>query len=150
MAAGAEYEIKLAGLGARDTLRLEAKFPLYGNDLTDTTNPIEAGLSWVVKLGAADFIGKAALTRVKAEGPSRRLRGLVLEGKGVLRAGYSVFAGDKHVGTTTSGGVAPTLDASIGLAYISVPECKEKRLEVQIRDRRVPVQVTRKPFYNRA
>ena len=149
MAAGAPHGIVLAGLGARDTLRLEAKYPLYGNDISDETNPIEAGLSWVVKLDAGDFIGKETLARIKADGPTRRLRGLVLEGRGVLRAGYDVFAGDKKVGTTTSGGVAPTLDASIALAYISVPECKEKKLEVEIRGKRLPVRVTRKPFYTR-
>lgn len=149
MAAGEAHDIQLCGLGARDTLRLEAKYPLYGNDISDETNPVEAGLSWVVKLTAGDFIGRDAIARIKEEGPSRRLRGLVLEGKGVLRAGYAVYFGDREVGTTTSGGVAPTLDASIALAYISVPECKETRLEVEIRGRRVPVKVTRKPFYQR-
>ena len=149
MAGGEAHGIVLAGLGARDTLRLEAKYPLYGNDISDETNPIEAGLSWVVKLDVDDFIGRDALRVIKADGPSRRLRGLVLEGRGVLRAGYDVFAGEKKVGATTSGGVAPTLDASIALAYITVPECKEKTLDVEIRGRRIPVRVTRKPFYTR-
>lgn len=149
MAAGAPHGIQLCGLGARDTLRLEAKYPLYGNDISDETNPIEAGLSWVVKLDAADFIGRDAIVAIKQAGTTRRLRGLVLEGKGVLRSGYPVYFGDREVGVTTSGGVAPTLDASIALAYISVPECKEKRLEVEIRGRRVSVRVTTKPFYQR-
>lgn len=151
MEAGAQDGLQPIGLGARDTLRLEARLMLYGNDIDRTTSPLEAGLGWVVKFTERDFVGKDALAQQKEAGLTRRLRGLTLEGRGVLRAGYPVFADDVRVGTTTSGGIAPTLgDASIGLAYIDVPHHKAERLEVEIRGRRVPVLLSTKPFYRRA
>lgn len=149
-AAGAEHDMAMCGLGARDTLRMEARYALYGNDIDDDTNPLEAGLGWIVKLDAGDFIGRDALLAVKEAGVTRRLRGLVLEGKGVLRRGYDVYAGDKQIGTTTSGGIAPTLDGiSIGLAYLAVDHANDETVEVEIRGRRIPARVTRKPFYTR-
>ena len=87
VAAGQSVKLQLAGLGARDTLRLEARYALYGNDIDETTNPIEAGLGWVVKLDAGDFIGREAVAQIKADGPRRRSRGLVLADRGVIRAG---------------------------------------------------------------
>lgn len=151
IAAGREVEMVPVGLGARDTLRLEARLMLYGNDISRTTNPIEAGLGWVVKFGGSDFVGRAALERVVERGPTRRLRGLFLEAPGVLRGGYALFSGEQHVGELTSGGIAPTLDdQSIGLAYIDVPYDDTERLEVEIRGRRLPVRLTKAPFYKRA
>ncbi len=149
-AAGAKFDLAMCGLGARDTLRLEAKYCLYGNDIDETTNPIEAGLSWVVKLDS-DFIGRDAVAAVKAAGPSRRLRGLTLEGRGVLRRGYPIYVGDTLVGETTSGGIAPTLDdVSIGLAYIDAAHLDAERVEVEIRGRRLPARVSTKPFYKKS
>ncbi|RDV39250.1 glycine cleavage system aminomethyltransferase GcvT [Bradymonadaceae bacterium TMQ3] len=143
-------ELAMCGLGARDTLRLEARLPLYGQDLSEEINPLEAGLSWVVKLNSGyDFVGKAALEAIKAQGVKRRLRGFQLEGRGVLRPGYAILVDGRPVGELTSGGYAPTLDASIGLGYIDVEHTDVERAEVEIRGRRLPVQVSRKPFYSR-
>jgi aminomethyltransferase len=151
MVAGAGVDIKPVGLGARDTLRLEARLMLYGNDISLDTNPVEAGLSWIVKPTDPPFIGQAAIESIQAGKPSRRLRGLLLEGKGVLRAGYPVFVGDLQVGATTSGGIAPSLDdRSIGLAYIDIEHAGIDSVEVEIRGRRIPASVTRSPFYKRA
>lgn len=143
-------DLMMCGLGARDTLRLEARLPLYGQDLSAEINPLEAGLSWVVKLDAGhDFVGKAALETIKTQGVTRRLRGFRLEGRGVLRPGYAIFVDGRPVGELTSGGYAPTLDASIGLGYIDVEHTDVERAEVEIRGRRLPVQVSKKPFYSR-
>lgn len=150
VSAGQRAQMVPVGLGARDTLRLEARLMLYGNDITRETNPLEAGLGWVVKFGSSDFVGRDALEQVAAAGPTRRLRGLFLEAPGVLRAGYPLFAGEAQVGALTSGGIAPTLDdQSIGLAYIDRPHDEADRLEVEIRGRRLPVRVTKAPFYKR-
>ena len=143
-------ELTMCGLGARDTLRLEARLPLYGQDLSAETNPLEAGLGWVVKLETGhDFVGKAALEAIKARGVRRRLRGFRLEGRGVLRPGYPIFVGETEVGQLTSGGFAPTLDASIGLGYIDVEHADIERAEVEIRGRRLPAIISKKPFYSR-
>lgn len=148
--AGGPHGMALCGLGARDTLRLEARYALYGNDIDESTNPIEAGLGWVVKTDAGDFVGRDALLRIKEKGPSRRLRGLILEDRGVIRRGYEVFCDGVHVGTTTSGGIAPTLDdISIGIAYIASEYADRPSVEIDIRGRRVPARLTTKPFYSR-
>ncbi|MFP4598712.1 MAG: glycine cleavage system aminomethyltransferase GcvT [Persicimonas sp.] len=148
--AGEPFDMALCGLGARDTLRLESKFNLYGQDMDESTNPIEAGLSWIVKLDKdTPFVGQEALRRIKEEGPERRLRGLVLEGKGVIRHGYEILVGDEVVGEVTSGSWAPTLEESIGLGYIDTDFANEPVVDIQIRKRRVPANVTKKPFYKR-
>jgi aminomethyltransferase len=148
--AGQPFDMAMCGLGARDTLRLEAKYNLYSQDMDESTNPIEAGLSWIVKLDKdTPFVGQEALREVKREGPSRRLRGLVLEGKGVIRHGYELYVDDEHVGEVTSGSWAPTLEESIGLGYIDIAYADEPKVEIQIRKRRVPAKVTKKPFYKR-
>lgn len=148
--AGEPFDLQLCGLGARDTLRLEAKFNLYGQDMDESTNPIEAGLSWIVKLDKdTPFVGQQAIRQVKEQGPSRRLRGLILEGKGIIRHGYEIYVGDTKVGEVTSGSWAPTLEESIGLGYIDVDYADEPRVDIQIRKRRVPARVTKKPFYKR-
>ena len=117
---GAESAASRAGLGARDTLRLEARLPLYGNDLDETTTPLEAGLGWVVKLDGADFIGREALRAQRASGVQRKLCGFVMTGRGIARHGYPLFDGEgRPSGTTTSGGPAPTLGKNIGLGYLA-------------------------------
>jgi glycine cleavage system T protein (aminomethyltransferase) len=140
------------GLGARDTLRLEAGMPLYGNELDRTTNPYEAGLGRVVKLDKpGDFVGRAALEKVAAEGPRRILVGLTVEGRGIARHGYPVHAGERRTGTVTSGTQSPTLGVPIAMAYVS-PADREPGtlLDVEIRDARVPARVVPLPFYRRS
>jgi glycine cleavage system T protein (aminomethyltransferase) len=140
------------GLGARDTLRLEAGMPLYGNELDMTTNPFEAGLGRVVKLDKpADFVGKAALAAVAADGPKRRLVGLIVEGRGIARHGYSVFDGERRTGIVTSGTQSPTLGVPIAMAYVSPQDSTPATmLEIEIRDARVPARVVPLPFYRRS
>lgn len=118
-AAGAEYGIAPIGLGARDTLRLEMGFCLYGNDIDHTTNPIEGGLGWITKLAKGDFIGKPVIERTKAEGPKKKLVGMILTDKAVPRHGYSVMAGGATVGTVTSGTFSPSLERGIALGYVA-------------------------------
>lgn len=139
------------GLGARDTLRLEAGLLLHGQDIDETTNPLEANLGWLVKFDAKDqFVGRAALEEIRSRGVERRLRGFVLEGRGVLRAGYPVQLDDRTVGQLTSGGYAPTLEESIGLGYIDT-DCEDaERVDVTIRSRRVEARVVDPPFYDRS
>jgi aminomethyltransferase len=149
--AGEAFGLRMCGLGARDTLRLEAKFNLYGQDMSEATNPIEAGLGWTVKLDKkTPFVGQEAIRAVKEEGVSRRLRGLVLQEKGIIRPGYGIFVGDEKVGEVTSGSWAPTLEESIGLGYIDVDFVDAPVVDVQIRKRRVPARLTNKPFYKRS
>jgi aminomethyltransferase len=140
------------GLGARDTLRLEAGMPLYGNDLDPTISPYDAGLGRVVKLTKPDdFIGRAALERLAGEGPRRRLVGLVIRGRGIARHGYPVFAGERETGAITSGAPSPTLGLPIALAYVAPGDAEPgTMLAVGIRDARVPAEVVPLPFYRRA
>ncbi len=140
------------GLGARDTLRLEAGMPLYGNELDRTTNPYEAGLGRVVKLDKpGDFVGRAALEKVAADGPRRRLVGLRIEGRGIARHGYPVHAADRRTGVVTSGTQSPTLGVPIAMAYVAPADAEPgTRLEVEIRDARVPARVVPLPFYKRS
>ena len=140
------------GLGARDTLRLEAGMPLYGNELDRTTTPFDAGLGRVVKLDKpGDFVGRAALEKVAADGPRKRLVGLVVEGRGIARHGYPVHAGDARTGTVTSGTQSPTLGQAIAMAYVTPPLGDEGQIvDVEIRDARVPARVVPLPFYRRS
>jgi aminomethyltransferase len=139
------------GLGARDTLRLEAGMPLYGNELDRTTTPYDANLGRVVKLEKpADFVGKAALEKVAADGPKRRLVGLIVEGRGIARHGYPVHAGERRTGIVTSGTQSPTLGVPIAMAYVAPGDAEpDTMLEVEIRDARVPARVVPLPFYRR-
>jgi aminomethyltransferase len=140
------------GLGARDTLRLEAGMPLYGNELDRSTTPFDAGLGRVVKLDKpADFVGRVALEKAAAEGPKRRLVGLTVEGRGIARHGYPVHAGERRTGIVTSGTQSPTLGVPIAMAYVT-PEDAEPAtmLDIEIRDARVPARVVPLPFYRRS
>jgi len=151
-AAGSDVGLVACGLASRDTLRLEARLMLYGNDINDETTPLEAGLSWLVAFGKGEFIGREALLEQRERGVSRRLRGFTLEGKGVLRPHYPIFVDEEAaepVGETTSGGPSPTLGKSIALGYIGVEHAKAESVCVEIRGRRLPCAVTKRPFYKR-
>jgi aminomethyltransferase len=158
LAAGADAGLVPAGLGARDTLRLEAGMPLYGNELGRDTNPFEAGLGRVVKLDkAGDFVGRAALEEVARDGPRRTLSGLVVRGRGIARHGYPVYASDSDgesdggpIGEVTSGTASPTLGVPIAMAYLP-PEQGEAgtMVDVGIRDARAAAEVVPLPFYKR-
>ncbi|MFO7675156.1 MAG: glycine cleavage system aminomethyltransferase GcvT [bacterium] len=147
--AGREFEIEPIGLGARDTLRMEMKYALYGNDIDQTTNPLEAGLGFVVKLDKPDgFVGDAALRRVHEERPRRRLVCLEMDSEGIPRPHYRVFAAAEPVGEVTSGTKSPSLDKGIALAYVAARQAKAGTgLLVDIRGRRLPAAVVKPPFY---
>ena len=137
------------GLGARDTLRLEAAMSLYGQEIDDHVSPLEAGLGWVVHLkDKGDFIGRSVLEQQKAEGVKRRLVGLEMSGRYIARHGYPVISNGETVGEVTSGTMSPTLGKAIALAY--VPKALSKpgqALEVEIRGKTHPATVVKKPFY---
>jgi aminomethyltransferase len=152
IAAGAARGLKPIGLGARDTLRLEARMPLYGNELADDINPIEAGLGWAVKLDKGPFIGREAIAAVKEAGPTRRTVGFrLLERAGSARHGYPVALDGRNVGVVTSGAHSPTLGAEIGLALVEADVAGvSKPLDVVIRGRPVRAEQVKLPFYRRA
>jgi len=147
LAEGKPLGLVPAGLGARDTLRLEAALPLYGHELDDATSPLEAGLERFVELERGGFLGAEALARQRAAGIPRRLAGFVLEERGIARAGYPVASGGREVGAVTSGAPSPTLGASIGLAYVP-PELARPgtQLEIGIRGRAARAHVVETPF----
>ncbi len=140
-----------AGLGARDTLRLEGRLALYGNDLDETTTPFEAGLGWVVKLDAADFIGRDALRAQREAGVKRKLAGFVMTGRGIARHGYAILdAAGAEIGRVTSGGPAPTLEKNIGLGYVPAGlDAPGTSLMIDCRGKPVTAEVVKGPFYKR-
>lgn len=149
---GAAVGIEPVGLGARDTLRLEARLALYGNDIDETTNPIEAGLGWTVKLDKPDFVGKSAIAKAKAEGTPRKLVGFEMTGRGVARHGYPLKNKDgQAVGVCTSGAPSPTLGKAIGLGYVpSAMAAVGTTFLVDCRGRDTEARVVPTPFYKRA
>jgi len=148
--AGKADGLEPAGLGARDTLRLEMAYRLYGSDMDDGTTPLEAGLSWVVKLDKGDFIGRDAMLRQKAGGVPRKLVGFVLTDPGIARHGFDVTRDGQKVGTVTSGTKSPSLKTSIGLAYVPAALAAEgSTFAVDIRGRPAAAQVVKTPFYTR-
>jgi aminomethyltransferase len=148
--AGRPLGLVPAGLGAPDTLRLEARMALYGHELSEDTNPLEAGLGWAVKLEKGDFVGREALAREKKLGPARRLVGFELLGPGVPRAQQPVLHRGEHVGMVTSGTHSPTLNKPVGLAYVPVRlGGPGSEFEVLVRDRPVRARVVPTPFYKR-
>jgi aminomethyltransferase len=149
--AGRDAGLVPAGLGARDTLRLEAGMPLYGNELDRSTNPYEAGLGRVVKLQKpGEFVGRGALERVAREGIAKRLVGLRITGRGIARHGYPVHAAERRTGVVTSGTQSPTLGHPIAMAYVAPADGEPgTMLEVEIRDQRVSAEVVPLPFYKR-
>ena len=149
--AGRELGVAPIGLGARDTLRLEARLALYGNDIDETTNPLEAGLGWVVKLDKPAFLGKDALSAVKAQGTARRLVGFEMVGRGIARHGYPLLdATGATIGVCTSGSPSPTLGKNIGLGYVPTALAAEgTRFAVDCRGKSIEAQVVPTPFYKR-
>ncbi|MCI0522262.1 MAG: glycine cleavage system aminomethyltransferase GcvT [Bacteroidales bacterium] len=147
--AGAEYGIKPIGLGARDTLRLEMGFCLYGNDINDTTSPIEAGLGWITKfVPGKDFIDRALLLRQKEEGTARRLKGFVMIDKAIPRQHYEVVdASGKIIGEVTSGTMSPVLKQGIGMAYLNKDYWKnDSEIYIRVRGKEMKARVTAPPF----
>jgi aminomethyltransferase len=145
--AGRPHGLVPAGLGARDTLRLEAALPLYGHELDDTTSPLEAGLERFVKREAGGFLGAEAIERRAAAGHPRALAGFVVDGRGVARAGHEILHAGRPVGRVTSGAPSPALGKPIGLGYVPPALAAPGTLvEIAIRDRGVPARVVRTPF----
>jgi len=140
------------GLGARDTLRLEAGMPLYGNELDRATTPYDAGLGRVVKLDKpGDFVGRAALEKVASDGPKRRLVGLIVEGRGIARHGYPVHIAERRTGIVTSGTQSPTLGVPIAMAYVAPGDAEPGTMvDIEIREARIPARVVPLPFYRRS
>ena len=149
LAAGGSTGIIPIGLGARDTLRLEARFSLYGNDIDETTGPIEAGLGWTTKLDK-EFVGRDVIAAAKQQGPARRIVGLEVTG-GVARQGHEVTKDGAVVGQVTSGTFGPTVQKNIALAYVPTALTKVGTdLAVRIRDHDIPAKVVKTPFYKRS
>ncbi len=147
--AGDEFNLQPIGLGARDSLRLEMKFCLYGNDIDRHTSPLEAGLGWITKTKKkSDFIGKPALRQQRLDGVSRKLIGFELHDKGIPRHGYPLLIDDKVMGSVTSGMMSPMLNRGIGLGYLPVDQAQVgQEISVAVRDRRLAGQVVETPFY---
>jgi aminomethyltransferase len=145
--AGEEFDIEPIGLGARDSLRMEKRMCLYGNDIDETTNPLEAGLAWVTKLDKGDFIGKDILVKAKEKGLSRRLVAFVLQESGFPRKGCEIYKDDVLVGSVTSGTVSPMLEKGIGLGYVSKNDSKiGTAIQIKIRDKLVPAEIVKPPI----
>jgi aminomethyltransferase len=148
---GAADGLVPAGLGARDTLRLEAGMALYGHEIDATTTPWEAGLDWVVKLEKGDFVGRAALVRQREAGLAKKLVGFEVTGRGIARQGHRVFAGGRDVGVVTSGTFSPTLERPLGMAYVPVELAPAgTELEIDVRGKRIAARTRALPFYKRA
>ena len=148
LAKGEKYGVQPIGLGARDTLRTEMKYSLYGHEIDDTTNPYGAGLGWVVKPAKKDFIGKDTIVAAKEQGLKQKLIGFKLVDKGIPRQGYSLFSFDgKEIGKVTSGTMSPTLNQAIGIAWIDTAHSADgAEFAVDIRGRRAKAQVVPTPF----
>jgi aminomethyltransferase len=150
MAAGAEFGLAPIGLGARDTLRLEMKFCLYGNDIDQSTNPIEAGLGWITKLDKDDFIGKGPIAQAKGSGPQRKLVGFEVEGKNIARHGYALFKEGEEIGQVTSGTFSPSLQKSIGMGYVNTRYAAAgTEIQIDVRGRMATARLVKTPFYQR-
>ena len=145
--AGQPDGLQPIGLGARDTLRLEKGYALYGHELSPQITPLEAGLGWIVKLDKGDFVGREALLRQQTAGIPRRLVALVMEERGIPREGYPVYAGEKQVGSVTSGTMSPTLKTGIALALVESPcAVLDRELLIGIRDRKLRAKIVKPPF----
>jgi aminomethyltransferase len=151
LAAGAEFGIRPCGLGARNTLRLEAKMALYGHEIDASLSPLEAGLGWIVKFDKGDFMGREALLKRKEAGLKRRLIGFEMKGRGIAREGYEVLLDGAAAGWVTSGSPAPTLNRNIGLCYLPAERAKVgTAIQVTIRNQPVDAITVETPFYKRA
>lgn len=142
--------VKPCGLGARDSLRLEAGMLLYGQDMDRKTNPFEAGLEWLVKMDGSDFIGKSALIEVRRQGIRRKLIGFRVTGEGIARSGHPIVQSGREVGQVTSGGYSPTLGVSIGFGYVPIELASVGTdIQIVIRGKPVPAKVVNRQFYKR-
>jgi len=149
MKAGEKFKIGLAGLGARDTLRLEMNYRLYGNDIDETTNPLEAALGWITKINKGEFIGRDSIIKAKAEGLKRKLVGLEVEGKIPARHGYDVMQDGRKIGVVTSGTFSPSLQRAIAVAYVEWPYAENGTvLKINARGRELHAKVVPTPFYS--
>ncbi|PTX54999.1 aminomethyltransferase [Melghirimyces profundicolus] len=147
---GQEDGVVPCGLGARDTLRFEARLALYGNELSASITPVEAGIGFAVKPEKGDFIGREVLAKQKEEGPPRKLVGLEMIGRGIPRSHYPVYVGEEEVGEVTSGTHSPTLKKNVGLALIRAEYTRlDQEVEVDVRGRRVAAKIVKTPFYKR-
>lgn len=146
--AGREVNLLPCGLGARDTLRLEACYPLYGHEIDDTINPYEAGLGWIVSRGADNYIGKAALEKIRQGESRRRLIAFIMDERHIPRADYSIWASDQRIGQVVSGTYSPTLERGIGLAYVP-PEfgVVGAKIDIDIRGKKRKATIVPRPFY---
>jgi len=148
--AGQEFNIKPCGLGARNTLRLEAGMALYGHEIHAAITPLEAGLAWIVKLDKGDFIGRSALARQKEHGLTRKLIGFEMTGRGIGRDDYEVFLNGLPAGWVTSGGPSPTLNKNIGMCYLPAEHSKPgQRIQIAVRNQLVEAVTIPVPFYKR-
>lgn len=148
--AGKDYGIQPAGLGARDSLRLEMGYCLYGNDIDETTNPLEAGLGWITKLKKGDFIGRDVLLKVKEEGIKRKLVPLVVEEKAFPRHGYPILKSDIEIGKVTSGTVSPVLEKPIALGYVKIEFANEgEELYIRVRNKTHKARIVKLPFVSK-
>lgn len=147
--AGSGVDLRPAGLGARDTLRLEAAMRLYGNDIDDTTTPLEAGLEWIVSWSKGDFVGREALERQRDQGVSRRLVGFEVTDRAIARHGYPVLVEGVQAGMVTSGTQTPFLKKAIGMAYVPAETPADASIEIDVRGRRAKARMVPLPFYKR-
>lgn len=144
---GKKYQIEPVGLGARDSLRLEMGFCLYGNDIDETTNPIEAGLGWITKVNKGDFIGKDAIVEIKTEGVKRKLAAMISTEKVIPRHGYEISQNGDIIGAITSGTLSPILGHPIALGYVNNEYIdSELQLNVKVRNKEIPVTIVKLPF----
>jgi aminomethyltransferase len=151
MDAGQEFGIKPCGLGARNTLRLEAKMALYGHEIHASITPWEADLAWIVKMDRGDFVGRQALAAQEQAGIRRKLVGFEMRGRGIGRDGYEVFLDGLPAGFVTSGGPSPTLNKNIGLCYLPAGRARPgETIQIQIRGQLVEAVTVPTPFYKRA
>ncbi len=151
MTAGEEFGIRACGLGARNTLRLEAKMALYGHEITASTNPFEADLSWIVKMDKGEFAGRAALEKTLLQGVTRKLVGFEMRERGIGRDGYEVWHEGRPAGWVTSGGPSPTLNKNIGLCYLPAEKAVPgETIQILVRNSPVGAVTVATPFYKRA
>lgn len=151
MAAGSDCGIKPCGLGARNTLRLEAAMSLYGHEIGPSITPFDAGLGWIVKMDKGDFVGRDALVKQKERGVTRALAGFEMRGRGIARDGYEVMAGGAAAGWVTSGSPAPSLNKNIGLCYLPADRARAgEKIGILIRGQAVEAEVVPVPFYKRS
>lgn len=147
---GKDHGLLPAGLGARDTLRFEVCLPLYGHEIDENITPYEAGLGYFVKLDKGEFLGREVLAHQKSEGPKRKLVGLEMIDRGIPRAGYDVFSGDRKIGHITTGSYSPTLRKNLGLALLDSEHITEgSTVEVMIRNKPLKALIVKKPFYSK-